>query len=188
MTDLKALTALGTATPRLASFGTLEIRENLDLALASLAMRRGATEPAPFGLHLPGSGGWVAGQGVAAFWVGPDQWMIEAEIPADQNFAADLKQTAPNCTVSDQTDGWSAFEIVSRAGTTPLEVLLSKLVNIDLADFGACRATRTGLEHMSCYVIRRSEAHVAVLGARSFAASLWHALETAAKRLKREGA
>lgn len=52
----------------------------------------------------------------------------------------------------------------------PLEALLSKLVNIDPADLGPGRATLTGLEHMSCFVIRRGDAHVAVLGARSSAA------------------
>ncbi|TIQ13528.1 MAG: sarcosine oxidase subunit gamma, partial [Mesorhizobium sp.] len=60
----------------------------------------------------------------------------------------------------------------------------SKLVNIDLANFGPGGATRTGLEHMSCFVIRRGDVHAAVLGARSSAGSLWHALETAAKRLE----
>lgn len=184
MTDLNAFTALGAKKPRLVSFGALGMRENVDLALASLALRRGAIQPTPFGFHLPEPGRWVARQGVAAFWVGPDQWMIEAEGRADENFAADLKQTSPDCSVTEQTDGWIGVEIVSRAGTAPLDALLSKLVNIDLADFGPGRATRTGLEHLSCYVIRRSEAHVALLGARSSAKSLWHALETAARRLE----
>ncbi|WP_292217094.1 sarcosine oxidase subunit gamma [Mesorhizobium sp.] len=178
------MTALGAAQPRLASFEALDIRENTESALASLALRRGATKPVPFGLHLPEPGRWVVGQGVASFWVSPDQWMIEAEGRAEENFAAELKRASPDCAVTEQTDGWIVFEIVSRSGTAPLEALLSKLVNINLAGFGPGHATRTGLEHMSCYVIRRSEYHVAVLGARSFAGSLWHALETAARRLK----
>ncbi|WP_245460085.1 MULTISPECIES: sarcosine oxidase subunit gamma [unclassified Mesorhizobium] len=184
VSDLRPITALGAALPRLASFGALEIRENGGLALASMALRRGTVEPTPFGLALPGPGRWIAGQGVAALWTGLDQWMIEAEGRAELDFAAELKQLAPGCSVTEQTDGWVAFEIVSRAGTGPIDALLSKLVNVDLADFGPGRATRTGLEHMSCFVIRRSEAHIAVLGARSSAGSLWHALETAAKRLE----
>ncbi|MER9177454.1 sarcosine oxidase subunit gamma [Mesorhizobium sp. M0955] len=183
MTDLRPITALGIGTPRFESFGALEFRENLDLALASLALRRGTVEPTPFRLTLPGPGRWVAGQRVAALWTGPGQWMIEAECRAEPNFAAELKQVAPGCSVTEQTDGWVGFEIISRAGSMPLEALLSKLVNIDPADFGPGRATRTGLEHMSCFVIRRGDAHVAVLGARSSAGSLWHALETTAKRL-----
>ncbi|RWM09927.1 MAG: sarcosine oxidase subunit gamma [Mesorhizobium sp.] len=184
MTDLNALTALGAAQPRLASFAALDIRENPELALASLALRRGATKPAPFGLELPKPGRWVAGHGVAAFWVGPDQWMIEAEGRAEENFAVELKEASSDCTVTEQTDGWIVFEIVSRSGAAPVEALLSKLVNIDLAGFGPGRATRTGLDDMSCFVIRRSKTHVAVVGARSFVGSLWHALETAAQRVR----
>ncbi|MER9533876.1 sarcosine oxidase subunit gamma [Mesorhizobium sp. M0309] len=183
MSDLRPITALGAALPRLESFGALEIRENAGLALASLAVRRETVEPRPFGLTLPGPGRWIGGQGVAALWTGPDQWMIEYEGCAELDFAAELKLRAPGCSVTEQTDGWVAFEIVSRAGSRPLEALLSKLVNVDLAGFGTGLATRTGLEHMSCFVIRRGDAHVAVLGARSSAGSLWHALETAAKRL-----
>ncbi|TIN73781.1 MAG: sarcosine oxidase subunit gamma [Mesorhizobium sp.] len=184
MTDLRPFSALGAVTPGYASFGGLELRENAGLALASLALCRGTVEPTPFGLTLPGPGRWVAGQGVAALWTGPDQWMIEAEDRAELDFTAELKQAAPGCSVTEQTDGWVAFEIISRAGTGPLEAMMSKLVNIDLANSGPGGATRTGLEHMSCFVIRRGDAQVAVLGARSSAGSLWHALETAAKRLE----
>lgn len=184
MTDLNAFAALGAAQPRLGSFAALDIRENPNLALASLALGRGATKPVPFGLELPEPGHWVAGQGVAAFWVGPDHWMIEAEGRAEEDFAADLERRAADCTITEQTDGWIVFEIVSGAGIKPLEALLSKLVNIDTAGFGPGRATRTGLDDMSCFVIRRNEYHIALLGARSFAASLWHAVETAARRLQ----
>ncbi|RWJ39818.1 MAG: sarcosine oxidase subunit gamma [Mesorhizobium sp.] len=184
MTDLRPFSALGAVTPGYACFGALDLRENAGLALASLAVRRGTVEPTPFGLTLPGPGRWVAGQGVAALWTGPDQWMIEAEGRAELDFAAELKQVAPGCSVTEQTDGWVAFDIVSRAGTGPLEAIMSKLVNIDLVDFGPGRTTRTGLEHMSCFIIRRGDAQVAVLGARSSAGSLWHALGIAAKRLE----
>lgn len=183
MTDLRSMTALGAETPRSVSFGALTIHENPDLALASLTLRRGAKQPTPFELRLPGPGCWVTRQGKAAFWVGPDQWMIEAPGRAEEDFAAVLKQAAPGCSVTEQTDGWVAFEIVSQNGHAPVEALLSKLVNTDLSGFEPGRATRTGLEHMSCFAIRRSKTHIAVLGARSSAGSLWHALETAAKRL-----
>ncbi|WP_027038924.1 sarcosine oxidase subunit gamma [Mesorhizobium ciceri] len=184
MSELRPITALGAVLPRFGSFGALEIRENAAMALASLALRFGTVEPMPFGLILPGPGRWVAGQGVAALWTGPGQWMIEAECCIELDFAAELKQAAPRCSVTEQTDGWVAFEIISRAGAIPLEALLSKLVNIDPADFGPGRATRTGLQHMSCFVVRRGDTHVVVLGARSSAGSLWDALETAAKRLE----
>ncbi|PJE33808.1 sarcosine oxidase subunit gamma, partial [Pseudooceanicola lipolyticus] len=58
MTDLSPLTALGAAAPRRQSFGALTIWENADMALASLALRRGGTPPQPFGLTLPAAAGW----------------------------------------------------------------------------------------------------------------------------------
>ncbi|MER9306439.1 sarcosine oxidase subunit gamma family protein [Mesorhizobium sp. M0496] len=188
MANLKPLIALYAEKPRSASFATLEIRENENLALASLALRRETVEPQPFGLNLPGPGCWVAGQEVAAFWTGPDQWMIEAQGRSEEDFAANLKEQAPSCSVTEQTGGWVAVEIMSAAGTEAIEALLEKLINIDLAEFGPGRATRTVLEQMTCFVIRRSETQVAVLGARSFAASLWHALEIAAKKLEGKAA
>nr|WP_234893625.1 sarcosine oxidase subunit gamma [Agrobacterium vitis] len=181
---MRPLKALDAATPRFASFAALEIREKLDLALASLTLRRNTVAPQPFGLDLPGPGRWVADQGVGAFWTGPGQWMVEAEGRAEEDFAADLKGAAGGCSVTEQTGGWVAVDILSRAGTGPVEALLAKLINIDLAAFGPGCATRTVLDHMTCFVIRRSETHVAVLGARSFSVSLWHALEIASSRIE----
>lgn len=187
MADLETITALGAKTPRLATFGTLELRENADLALASLALRRGVKQPAPLGLSLPGPGGLATGEDIAALWTGPDQWMVIAQGRVEASFATELERAAPDCSVTDQTDGWVVFEAVSHAGPELIEALLSKLVNVNLADFGAGHATRTGLEHMSCFVIRHTFTDVLVLGPRSSAGSLWHALETAARRLIENG-
>nr|WP_153747247.1 sarcosine oxidase subunit gamma [Rhodovulum strictum] len=181
------ITALGADLPRCARFGPLTLTETPGLALASLALRRGTAAPALFGLTLPSPGGWVAGAGVAAFWTGPGQWMIEAEGRAEHDFAAEVKRAAPGCSVTEQTDGWVAIEIASSAGADPLIRLMEKLVNVDAATFGPGRATRTALEHMGVFLIRRAEDRLAVLGMRSAAGSLWHALETAASRLARPG-
>ncbi|MGO4854108.1 sarcosine oxidase subunit gamma [Phaeovulum sp. W22_SRMD_FR3] len=186
MTDLMAITALGAASARRQTFGALTLRENPDIALASLALRRGAEVPRPMGLTLPQPGGLAAGQGIGAFWTGPDQWMIEAEGRAGEDFAAALKEVVPQASVTEQTDGFVVFEITSSAGGAPIQALLEKLVNLDPARFGPASATRTGLDHMSVFVLRRSEDHCAFLGMRSFAGSLWHALSTAAGRLQQK--
>lgn len=184
MSDLKPITALGGAVPRAQSFGALSIVENSGLALASLARRRGAAQPAPMGLSLPGPGGWTGAAELAAFWTGPDQWMVEAEGRAEADFAGALMAAAPGCSVTEQTDGWVAFEVSSVAGDMPIRRLMEKLVNVDAAGFGPGSATRTGLEHMSVFLIRRAEDRLAVIGMRTLAGALWHALETAATRLQ----
>lgn len=183
MPDLTPVTALGGDTPRGLVLGALEIEENADLALASLALRRGAARPAPFGLALPGPGGWAASGPVSAFWTGPDQWMVEAPGRAGSDFAAELAQLSPGCAVTEQTDGFAAFEIRSASGEPALLALMAKLVNLDPARFPAGTTTRTGLEHMSVFAIRRAPDRLAILGMRSAAGSLWHALERAASHL-----
>lgn len=183
MTDLSPVTALGDSAPRNARFGALTLSENAGLALASLALRKGQAAPAPFGLALPEVARAVSSGPHGAFWTGRGQWMIEAEGLAEADFAAALQGQAPGCAVTEQTDGWVAFEIASDTGA-PLEALLARLVNLDPRTLGPGCCVRTGLEHMSVFVLRRSETRLAVIGMRSLAGSLWHALSQAARRLE----
>ncbi|HWK66339.1 MAG TPA: sarcosine oxidase subunit gamma [Rhizobiaceae bacterium] len=183
MADLDAFTALGADSARTLLRGTLTIEENPGLALASLALRRGAVRPTPFDLALPAPGRWTGAGPVCAFWIAPDQWMIGADGQAESDFAAELATRCPGCSVTEQTDGFVAYEIRSSSGDASIIALLAKLVNIDPVELQAGRALRTGLEHQSVYIIRRAADHLAILGMRSFAEALWHALETARSRI-----
>lgn len=145
-------------------------------ALGGTAPRRAAIggltlaeNPAPVlhslvadGAGLPGPGRFHDG----AFWTGPGQWMLERPAPA-------------GAITTDQSDAWAVFEIDG-----PVEQLLEKLMNIDIAAFEPGSATRTGLEHMSVFVIRRSETAVCIMAMRSAAESVWHAIENAARNLE----
>lgn len=186
MTDLTASTALGLPEPAQETLGAFTIRENVGVALASLALRRDTPQPSPFGLALPGPGEWVAGDSFAAFWTGPGQWMVEAPGP-ERDIASELSTVAPGCSVTEQTDSWVVYEITSNAGGAAVTRLLEKLVNVDAGRVRPGYATRTGLEHMSIFVIRRSDERLAVLGMRSAAGSLWHALTHAAARIEGGG-
>jgi heterotetrameric sarcosine oxidase gamma subunit len=183
VTDLAAVTALGATIAREVTFGALTLRENDGLALASLALRTGAARPSPMGLDLPEPGCCCASQGLAAFWMAPGQWMIEAEGRAQEDFAKEVLPYADGCSVTEQTDGWVCFEISSAAGAVPIYNLLEKMVNIDLSAFPPGRATRTCFEHIAVFVIRRAEDRVAMIAMRSAALSLWHAVATAAARM-----
>lgn len=183
MTDLTPITALGGATPLDQRFGALRITENTGLGLASLTLRRGAARPAPMGLELPGPGEWAEGQGIAALWTGPDQWLIEFPGRAADDLAAELAAHAPGCSVTEQTDGWVAFEIEADSPEL-IRAMMEKLVNLDARTFGPGSGTRTLVHHMSVFIIRRASAKLAIFGMRSMARSLWHALEGTATRLK----
>lgn len=179
MTDLAPTTPLGLTALRRAEFGSLTLAESDPTALASLALRRGTAQPAPLGLTLPGPGGWRAGAGLAAFWTGPDQWMVEGPEPTGTDFAARLARAAPGCSVTDQTDGWVRLELASADGGGALEQAMARLVNLDPRCFGPGSATRTHLHHLSVFVIRRASDRLAVLGPRSAAGSLWRTIERA---------
>nr|WP_226898444.1 sarcosine oxidase subunit gamma [Mangrovicoccus algicola] len=175
------MTALGGAAPRSRRHGALSLVERPDIALASLALRRGAVAPAPGGLVLPGPGGLASADGLAAFWTGPGQWMVEAAGQAEADFAAALAAMAPGCSVTEQTDGWACFEVAGDAAA--LEALAERLVNLPAAALAPGRATRTVLHHMGVFALRRDPGCLALWGMRSAAGSLWHALDQAALRL-----
>lgn len=185
MTDLIPVTAFGADAPRGATYGALTLTERPDIALASLTLRRGQAAPSPLSqplsLRLPGPGGLVQNARAGAFWTAPGQWMIEAEGKAETDFAAVVMQAAPGCSVTEQTDGWTAFDCTGAAAD--IDRLLERLVNLPPAATAPGRAARTVLHHMPAYLLRRDLGHLTVWGMRSMAGSLWHALDTAAARL-----
>lgn len=185
MLNLKPITALGAEVPQVDSFDGLEIAERADFALASLAARQGeevlcATKAQAYlGFDLPQPGQGSLAAPFSAFWMGPDQWMIAAPHDSHEDLASHLKQAlGESASVSEQTDGWCRFDL-SGAG---LQAVLERLCNADLASMAAGEARRVRLEHLGCFIwcLEPSQS-VAILGPRSSAASLHHALVGAAK-------
>jgi heterotetrameric sarcosine oxidase gamma subunit len=176
VTDLTPICALGAAKPQSRSIGALSLTENSDLGLASLALRRGTARP-DIGLILPGPGGWAQGGGIAAFWTGPEQWMVEFPGRAGEDVAARL--AGPGLSVTEQTGGFAAFEIA--APEPALLELAERLVNVDPDRLTPGRATRTVFHHLGVFVIRRAADRLAVLGMRSAAGSIWQGLLDAAE-------
>lgn len=181
MTDLTPITALGAETPRIARHGALTLTETAGLALASLSVPRGAPVPSPFGLTLPGPGRLVAGDGRGAFWTAPGQWMIEGADLAQTDFAATLKAQAPAARITEQTDGFTAFDIAGPGAR--IDAALERLVNLPPESTAPGCATRTGFEHMSVFVLRRRPETLTLLAMRSAAGSVWSRLESTLGRL-----
>ena len=179
------LTALGHQTPELMEIGPYRINERFDVALASVAVRRGreadvSERAASARIALPGPARWVAADPWSAFWVAPDMWFVEAPFATHEDIASHLKSAFGDAaSVSEQTDAWIRLDLSGQA----LPALLERLSNVDLAQVPDGFATRTMIEHLGCYLIRKSATEVTIYGARSSAASLLHALETTAKSL-----
>lgn len=181
MTDLTPMTALGATAARSDTFGPFRLTEQPDRAFASLSLRKGQPVPSPFGLVLPGPGEAVWSGDHGAFWMGRDQWMIETTGQTD--LVASLMAAVLNASITEQTDGFATFELATEQGAGTIDEVMRKLVNLDPRAFQPGCATRTTLDHIGVFLIRRSPQKLAVIGMRSYAAALWHALATAAGRI-----
>lgn len=182
---LKPLTALGAAVPLVETIGPWSLTEVTDVALASLAPRRGreaevAKAAAGAGIPLPDVAQSDGGEVYAAFWLTPEMWMVEAPLATHEDIRAKLVAVFGDAaSVTEQTDAWVRFDL-SGPG---LERVFAKLCNVDLAAAPEGYATRTVIEHMGCYLIKRAKASswgVTLYGARSMAGSLHHAIHLAA--------
>lgn len=180
---LKPLTALGHDAPLSESLGPWTLTERADVALASLAPRRGRAEDvaraaAAAGIALPSPAMSAMGAVFGSFWMTPEMWMIEAPFDSHSDIRAHLLGLFGDAaSITEQTDAWVRFDLSGEN----LPHLFEKLANFDLATAPEGAATRTVIEHMGCYLVKRSATQVTIYGGRSSAQSLHHALKLAAQ-------
>lgn len=176
-------TPLGGATPKVTGIGPYRIAGRFDVALASIATRRGrdadvAKAAKAANVPLPKPLTAIAGQPFSSFWLAPDMWMIEAPFDSHEDIAAHLKPLfGVAASITEQTDAWVRFDV---SGGN-LVTLFERLSNLDLSVLPDGHASRTVIEHLGCYVIKQSANLITLYGPRSSAQSLLHALEVAAK-------
>lgn len=179
---LAPLTALGHALPEQHSIGPVTLTENPGVALASVAIRAGrgadvAAAAAAAGIPLPGPGRAEPGAPYGAFWMTPEMWMIEAPFASHEDIRRHLLAIFGDAaSITEQTDGWVVIEVTGQR----LPDLFERLCNVDLRAAVPGHATRTVIDHIGCYLILRDAGRITVMGPRSSAAALWHALEGAA--------
>ncbi|MDE2445472.1 MAG: sarcosine oxidase subunit gamma [Alphaproteobacteria bacterium] len=182
---LAAQTALGEAVAQSWTIGDYSIAERFDIALASLATRRGREKDvtktaSALKLPLPSPSQSSQGATYGAFWLSPQQWMVEAPFASHEDIATILKSRfGEAASITDQTDSWVRFDVSGSA----LEKLFERLSCADLAMAEPGFATRTVIEHLGCYLVKRALNLITVYGPRSSARSLLHALETAARSI-----
>jgi len=180
--ELQAMTALGAHAPRTVAVGPLVVTERWDVALASVAARRGrmgelAQAAKTAGLPLPGPSQHISGTPYSTFWVAPEMWFMEAPFATHELIADQLKAALGGAaSVTEQTDAWVIFDLAAPS----LAPLLERLCSVDFPALPDGFATRTVIEHLGCYLIRHSAEAVRIYGPRSSAKSLLHALEVAA--------
>ncbi len=181
---LEPLSPLGHAVPEATTIGPFTITERTDTALASLAIRYGraadvTAAAAAAGIPLPKPGRHEI-QTLAAFWLAPDMWMIEAPFVPHEDIRAHLLTLFHDAaSITEQTDAWVRLDL-----TAPdLPALMERLCNTDLRAAPVGFATRTVIDHLGCYLIKRSDRDITLYGPRSSAQTLHHALTVAALSL-----
>ena len=186
MHNLKPLTPLGHAAPRSDVIGAITITENTETALASVAARDGQSAQVQealtqhFGLSLPAVGQSSTSDPIAAFWMGPDQWMLTAPHSSHELLASELKaKLGSTASVAEQTDGWCQFVVTGEA----LGDLFERLTNAPVRTMANGEVRRTTLEHLGVFLWCRTDGEIAILGPRSSAGSLHHAVMAAAKSI-----
>jgi sarcosine oxidase subunit gamma len=181
--DLTPSTALGDTEPRITTYDHITITENDSLALASVAARMGQEAACHAKLKdllgaVPGPDKAQLHEPEAGFWMGPDQWMIGAPRATHDKLADTLKtRFGDTASVTEQSGAWVTFDVQGPA----MEDLCERLCAVPIRQMQTGDVRRTVIHQLSCFVMRREEAdHVRILGPRSSAETLHHALVTAA--------
>jgi sarcosine oxidase subunit gamma len=182
--NLAALTPLGHAAAHAETIGTIRIAEVADWALASVTCRMGKDKPFQtaakklFGTAPPAPGKWAEAKSYTLFWTGPEQWFAEAPASSHEDIAGITKAgLGDSASVTEQTGGWARFDLSGIAVVDMLE----RLSAAPARRMKTGDVTRTGIEHLGCFLICRATAETfSVIGPRSSAGSLHHALVAAA--------
>lgn len=185
MHNLSSITPLGATEPRVETHGSVTCSEVTDLALASVSARLGQESACSDKMHTllgqpaPGPGKSAMGDPFTAVWMGPDQWMIGANISThediEEQLISELKTTA---SVTEQTDSWCCFDLSG----TRVAAVMELLCNVNLRVMKAGDATRSSIHHLNCFVICGDpDGFIRLIGPRSSAGSLHHAIIAAMK-------
>lgn len=181
MVEFAAMTALGAHEPRVVTLGPLTVTERFDVAVASLAQRRGHDLTAAaraVGVPLPEPARYEPGAPYAAFWVTPEMWFVEAPFASHEDIANLLRAAfGTAASITEQTDAWVILDLAA----AELAPLLERLCNVDFDAAPDGFATRTVIDHLGCYLIKQGPSAVRLFGPRSSAQNLLHAVETAAR-------
>jgi sarcosine oxidase subunit gamma len=178
---LNPISPLWSKKPIRKEFGPYAIEEVNSNALASYSFRKGSEHDAKKNVEqfmagpLPDVMRSEFGK-ISSFWIGPSQWLIEAPVDIYEDLAGELTQiSVGTASVTEQTDAWCRFDLIGANLAEPL----SLLCNVDVPLFEGGEITRCQMEHMGCFLICRDLTNISILGPRSAAESLYHAITAA---------
>lgn len=181
--DLKPITPLGRPEPIVETHGPVTLTENVGTALASVAARLGQEQATAdtlaefLGTAPPAPSHRVSGT-LSAFWTGPDQWMVEAPFDTHEDLASQLAPALRGkASATEQTDAWCRFDLEGEDLHSVFELLCA----VDTRTWSGGEVQRTSIDHLGCFLLCRDTGKYSVIGPRSSAGSLHHALVTACR-------
>lgn len=153
--ELAAITASGTRALHRRQIGTAMIPENPNLALASIAQRRGHDHSAAGALPvpIPKPGDHAAdADGWGAPWQSPGSWMIEAPLRSADDLAPPLKPAlGSSAPITQQTDAWVCFGIKAADAGAPFECSCTLGTRVMNGGHGS----RSVIENAGCLIVCR---------------------------------
>ena len=181
--NLNPISSLGNTEQISKEVGAYTISEVTAYSLASYSLRKGSENDAKkkleqfIGSSLPDVMDSNFGK-ISSFWIGPSQWLIEAPIEIHEDLASELSEVSVGkASITEQTDAWCRFDLKGSELATPL----SLLCNVDVPSFKGGEVTRCQMDHLGCFLICRDRKNITILGPRSAADSLYHAIIAALK-------
>ena len=184
MHSLKPITALGGTEAQIETIGSITISECPNWSLTSVSARLGAEKTTATAFKRALDIGFpkpmlsTTKNDITAFWTAPNQCFVEAPYTTHETLALELATSLDNkASVTEQSDGWVRFDL----GGSDCFAVLERSCAADTPTMPMGGVTRTILEHLGCFVLRRSDHHFSIYGPRSSAGSLHHALVAAAR-------
>ena len=181
--NLNPMSPLGNRELISKEVGPYTVSEVTAYSLASYSLRKGSENDAKkkleqfIGSSLPDVMNSNFGD-ISSFWIGPSQWLIEAPIEIHEDLARELSEVSVGkASITEQTDAWCRFDLKGSELAKPL----SLLCNVDVPSFKGGEVTRCQMDHLGCFLICRDIKNITILGPRSAAESLYHAIITALK-------
>jgi len=180
---LHEITALGKSEAISLEIGPFSLKEVTNTVIASYSFRKGSEKLAKKNIEkfvddrLADIMSCNFGN-ISSFWVGPEQWFIEAKSTDQPDLAQELNKISKGtASVTEQTDAWCRFDLSGDY----LEKPFSLLCNVDVPSFTGTEITRCQIDHLGCFLICRDLKYFTVLGPRSAAGSLHHAIVNSLK-------
>ena len=184
MVNIKQISPLGGSIPFSFNFEGFNILEVINCSFVVLCSRKDCETKLnklfkkKFNIGLPSIAKSSFSDNLILRWIRQNTWLIEEPYCEIDKLEKKIKNNVGNLgSIVNQSDEWCLFDLT---GFNCIKVL-ERLCNVDVERMAKGDISATRLEHLSCFVICKTEqVKYRIMGPRSAAGSLYHAIYTTA--------